>query len=57
MVVWQRRVLRYAPVIAVAVVATAFVPATPSPSLAPIPGMTFKLKVVLKHTPTSGRAP
>ncbi|MEO5568007.1 MAG: hypothetical protein ABIR92_05920 [Gemmatimonadaceae bacterium] len=57
MLVMQRRVRQFAPVLGVAIVATAFMPATPSPSPAPIAGMTFRLKVVLKHTPTSGRQP
>lgn len=57
MSVRQSRAIRSASVLVVAAVATAFVPATPTPSLAPVPGMTFNLKVVLKHTPTSGRQP
>jgi hypothetical protein len=50
----QSRVLRLAAVFTVAAAVTGFAPTT---AWAPIPGMTFKLKVVLKQTPTSGRAP
>jgi hypothetical protein len=50
----QSRVLRLAAVFTVAAAATGFAPTT---AWAPIPGMTFKLRVVLKQTPTSGRAP
>ncbi|HET9426372.1 MAG TPA: hypothetical protein VFO55_13465 [Gemmatimonadaceae bacterium] len=50
----KRTASRFAVVVAVALVATGF---TPSATGAPIPGMTFKLKVVLRQTPTSGRAP
>lgn len=37
------------------VVASAFSLYAPAPRPAPIPGMTFKLKLSLRHTPTSGR--
>ena len=54
-----RRVLRFVVVVALGVSASAFVSGT-SASRAergtPSPGMSFKLKVVLRHTPTSGRS-
>ena len=47
------RVLRFAAVGAIGVGVAEF---TPSTAMAPMPGMSFNLKVVLRHTPTSGRA-
>jgi hypothetical protein len=48
-----RRVLRFASLGASVAAISAFAPST---AVAPSPGMSFTLKVVLKHTPTSGRA-
>jgi hypothetical protein len=50
----QSRVLRFVAVTALVAVATAF---APTPAAAPSPGITFKLRVVFKHTPSSGRQP
>jgi hypothetical protein len=50
----QSRVLRIVAVSALVTVATAF---APTPTAVPSPGMTFRMKVVFKHTPTSGRQP
>jgi hypothetical protein len=47
------RVLRFVAIAAVAATATAFMPESVA---VPAPGMAFKLKVVLRHTPTNGRA-
>jgi hypothetical protein len=48
------RVLRFVVLASVTAAATAFT----SPNTAvPVPGMSFKLRVVLRHVPTSGRAP
>jgi hypothetical protein len=48
------KVLRFVVLGAAVVAITAFTSSTVS---SPAPGMTFKLKVVLRHTPASGRAP
>jgi hypothetical protein len=48
------RVLRYVAIPAVVIAATAF---TPHLAHAPVSGMTFKLKVVLRQTPATGKAP
>jgi hypothetical protein len=48
------RVLRFVFLGTAVLSATAFTSSTPG---APVPGMSFKLKVVLRHSPTSGRAP
>jgi hypothetical protein len=48
-----RRVLR---LVVVAALGASITAATPSPAGLPSPGMSFALKVVLRHTPTSGRA-
>ena len=48
------RVLRFMVLGTVVAAATAF---TSPPARAPAPGMSFKLRVVLRHSPTSGRAP
>src|ERR1044071_3070257 len=47
------RVLRFLGFSAAVGAVTAFVP---PPALTPTPGMSFKIKVVLRHTPSSGRA-
>lgn len=47
------RVVRFAVIVVIGASASAFAPA---PAGAPSPGMSFNLKVVLRHTPTSGRA-
>jgi hypothetical protein len=47
------RVLRFVSAGALGASVVAF---SPAPARAPSPGMSFNLKVVLKHTPTSGRA-
>lgn len=48
-----RRVLRFVLLATVGVSISAF---TPAPTGAPSPGMAFKLRVVLRHTPSSGRS-
>ena len=50
---WHSRVLRYGAPAMVIFAATAFHSAPANPS----PGMSFKLRVVLRQTPTSGRQP
>jgi hypothetical protein len=57
MMVPKSRILRFAVVAGLVSTATAFSPLTTLPPRAPVPGMTFKLRVVLKQTPTSGRTP
>lgn len=47
------RVLRFVAVVALGASITAF---TPAPARAPSPGMSFNLKIVLRHSPTTGRA-
>ena len=53
MMVAASRVPRYVALGAVAAAVSAFMPAT---ARTPAPGMSFRLKVVLQHTPTTGRA-
>ena len=53
----QSRVVRYALVWAGVMGVAGFSPLARSASREPLPGMTFNLKVVLRQTPTSGRAP
>lgn len=53
----QSRVLRYVLVLAGATGVVGFSPLARPALREPLPGMTFNLKVVLRQTPTSGRAP
>lgn len=48
------RILRFVGVPAIALIASAF---TPARVAAPLPGMTFNMRVVLKQTPAAGRSP
>jgi hypothetical protein len=54
MTVTANRVLRFVVLGAIVASVTAF---TWSTGGAPVPGMSFRLRVVLRHSPTSGRAP
>lgn len=53
----QSRVLRHLMLVAGVAAVAGFSPLARPASREPVPGMTFNLKVVLRQTPTSGRAP
>lgn len=53
----QTQLFRLSAVAGLFAIATAFSLGTPHREASTVPGMNFKLRVVLKHTPTTGRAP